>query len=582
MKKNFKFLFAVLCSVALFTACSSDDPESWTQLPKNEITTASGDLSLSVNGQLSQTGKAILEAKSATEGVLTLTDAIPGYEKVPVDVTMAEQNNGTFSFEGTTDLTTAPSRAMAAGSDKAFMTLNVKGTITTDGKAIVNVTATGAAFYIGVYRNDSISLTYCDIPCPGRTATYAAVNNVPVLTLIGAIPGDYTFAIPEVYPDATGAFEGEATSEHGTTVAYKGKFNAGTGVLEMNVVPTLGADSQGGLVKTWYLSLSPEADPEDYTPYDYPALRMVWSANNENEVNGQQIATIASRAVSHFMVDLLKDVTLNANGTFSAKYGDLNYVKSQLPDFNSSDMMGMIGWFFGLLDVNMVPTQTTWYESPAGLAYWYCRDGYFYFVPDIMQIIEQANKDNGTDVNPQMVMGLIAQLSEMEPSALINYANQLLPTVGLEGVDLSDVDPETIRTILSWLQTGVPLKYKVDGDYLSLYIDKEMAAPFMTILLKFIPMLQAKMDELAASNPMMSMMYGVLGIENFNDLKTIWETNTNEFKIALNFNQNVQEVPSQGEEETKSSAKHSAKKNYVEKFNTVEEAVAAMKASLRK
>ena len=586
MKKNFKFMFAALCSIALFTACSSDDPESWTQLPKNEITTASGDLSLTVNGQQSQNGKATFDAKSATEGVLTLTDAIPGYETVPVNVTMAEQANGTFTFEGTTDLVTAPSRTQLTGSDKAFMTINVNGTITKDGKAIVNITATGAAFYIGLYRNDSISLTYCDIPCPGRAATYAAVNDVPVLTLIGAIPGDYTFAIPGVYPDANGAFEGEATSEHGTTVAYKGKFNAGTGVLEMNVAPTLGAASQGGLVKTWYLSLAPESTVDDeyeYHPTDYPAFRMVWSANNENDLNGQQLATLASRAVSHFMVDLLKDVTLNANGTFSAKYGDLNYVKSQLPDFNNTEnIWGIAGWFLGLLDVNMVPTQTTWYESPAGLAYWYCRDGYFYFVPDIMQIIAQSNEDNGTDVSPEMVMGLISQLSQMEPSALITYANQLLPTIGLEGVDLSDVDPETIRTILSWLQTGIPLKYKVDGDYLSLYIDKEMAAPFMTILFKFLPVLQAKMDEMAAGNPMMSMMYSLLGIEKFSDLQTIWETNTNEFKIAMNFNQNVQEVPSEGEEETKAQFRRSAKKNYVEKFNTIEEAVAAMKASLNR
>ncbi|MDE7145522.1 MAG: DUF4925 domain-containing protein, partial [Duncaniella sp.] len=73
MKKNFKFMLAALCSIALFTACSSDDPESWTQLPKEEITAASGDLSLSVNGQLSQNGKSTFNAISATEGVVTLT-----------------------------------------------------------------------------------------------------------------------------------------------------------------------------------------------------------------------------------------------------------------------------------------------------------------------------------------------------------------------------------------------------------------------------------------------------------------------------------------------------------------------------
>lgn len=582
MKKNFKFMLAALCSIALFTACSSDDPESWTQLPKEEITAASGDLSLSVNGQLSQNGKATFNAISATEGVVTLTDAIPGYQSVPVDVTMTELENGSFNFNGTTDLTTAPSRAEAAGSDKAFMTIEVNGTITTDGKAIINITASGAAFYIGVYRNDSIALTYCDIPCPGRAAAYSAVNDVPVLTLIGVIPGDYTVAIPGVYPDANGEFEGETTTENGTTVAYTGKFNAGSGVLEMNVVPTLGSAAQGGIAKTWNLSLDPEStidDNYDYHPTDYPAFRLIWSAIDENETNGQNIATLGSRAVSHFMVDLLSNVSLNTNGTFTAKYGDINYVKSQLPDFNDTEnMFGLIGWFFGLLDVNMTPTQTTWYESPAGLAYWYCRDGYFYFVPDIMQIVAQANKDNGdSDVSPEMIMGLISQLSQMEPAALINYANQILPSIGLEGVDLSDVNPETIRTILTWLQTGVPLKYSVDGDYLSLYIDKEMADPFMVIIFKFLPALQNMMDEMAAQNPMMSMMYGLLGIEKFTDIQTIWESNTDEFKIALNFNQNAQQAPSQSMSRTRGAAR----KNYVQKFESAEEAFSAMKAMLK-
>lgn len=576
MKKLFR-LFSLFAVAGLMTACGSDDPESWTQLPKDEITTESGDLSLSVNGQISQAGKALFDATSATEGVITLTDAIPGYSKVPVNVTMTEQQNGTFNFQGSTELMTAPSRAEQTGSDKAFMTVNVNGTITTDGKAIVNVTASGAAFYIGVYRNDSLSLTYCNIPCPGRAAAYAAVNDVPVLTLIGVVPGDYTVAIPGVYPAADGSFSGETATANGTAVTYSGKFNAGTGVLEMNVSAVLGAAAQGGIARTWNLSLDPESTVDEdynYTPTNYPAFRMVWTPKNADEMNGNQIAMLASRAVSHFMVDLLSNVTLNTNGTFTAKYGDINHVKSQLPDFNDTqNIWGIAGWFLGLLNVEMVPTQTTWIESPAGLAYWYCRDGYFYFVPDIMQIVAQANKDNGdSDMSPEMIMGLISQLSQMEPSALINYANQILPSLGINGVDLSDVNPETIRTILSWLQTGVPLKYKVDGDYLSLYVDKEMAEPFMTILFKFFPMVQGAIDEMAAGNPMMSMMWSLLGITKIDDIQTIWKDNTAEFKISINFNMNEQ-TPAKPETQSAKAAQV--------KFNSTEEAIDAIKAMIR-
>ena len=273
------------------------------------------------------------------------------------------------------------------------------------------------------------------------------------------------------------------------------------------------------------------------------------------------------------MVDLLSNITLNANGTLTAKYGDINYVKSQLPDFSNPNMGQLIGWFFGLLDVNMKPTQPTWLESPAGLAYWYCKGEYFYFVPDIMQIVAQANKDNADDeMSPEMIMGLISQLAQMKPEELLNYANQILPSLGLQGVDLSDINPETIRTILSWLQTGVPLRYKVDGNYLSLYVDKEMAEPFMTVIFKFFPMLQGILDKAAEENPMMSMMWGLLGINKLADLQTIWTDNTAEFKIAINFNDNAP---------APASIRRAAKKETAPTFNTPEEAINAFKAMLR-
>lgn len=538
--KNLFRLFSFLAIMGIMTACGSDDPESWTLLPDGNITTESGDLSLSVNGQLSQSGSAQFNAISATEGVITLVNAIPGYSEVPVNVAMTEQQNGTFNFQGSTELTTAPSRSAQARSENAFMTVNVSGTITTDGKAMVSVTASGAAFYIGVYRNDSLSLSYCNIPCPGRAVAYAAMQNVPVLTLIGVIPGDYTVAIPGVYPDAQGSFSGQTTTTNGTSVKYSGQFNAGSGVLSLNVEPTLSSALQGGIAQTWNLSLDPESTVDsdyNYLPSPYPPFRLTWNPKDMTQMNGLQLATIASRAGSHFLVNLLSNITLNANGTFSAKYGDIETVEQQIPDFSSADMMTLAGWFLGLLDVNMTPTQTNWLESPLGVAYWYCKDGYFYFVPDIMSIISQVDADDpDSDLNPEMIMGLISQLAQMEPQALLAYANQILPSLGIQGVDLSDVNPEVIRTILSWLQTGVPLKYQVEGNYLSLYIDKEMAEPFMAIIFKFLPMAQAALDQAAASNPMMSMMWSLLGITKLSDLQTIWNNNTAEFKIAINFN----------------------------------------------
>lgn len=47
MKKLFR-LFSLLAVAGFMTACGSDDPEAWTQLPKEEISTESGALSLTI------------------------------------------------------------------------------------------------------------------------------------------------------------------------------------------------------------------------------------------------------------------------------------------------------------------------------------------------------------------------------------------------------------------------------------------------------------------------------------------------------------------------------------------------------
>lgn len=39
MKKNLFYLFALICSMSLFTACSDDDDENWKKVP-NQIITA--------------------------------------------------------------------------------------------------------------------------------------------------------------------------------------------------------------------------------------------------------------------------------------------------------------------------------------------------------------------------------------------------------------------------------------------------------------------------------------------------------------------------------------------------------------
>ena len=44
MKKNLFYLFALICSMSLFTACSDDDDDTWQQIPQTELSGDKADL----------------------------------------------------------------------------------------------------------------------------------------------------------------------------------------------------------------------------------------------------------------------------------------------------------------------------------------------------------------------------------------------------------------------------------------------------------------------------------------------------------------------------------------------------------
>ena len=49
MKKNLFYLFALICSMSLFTACSDDDDPTWKKVPSQSI--SAENLSLTTNAQ---------------------------------------------------------------------------------------------------------------------------------------------------------------------------------------------------------------------------------------------------------------------------------------------------------------------------------------------------------------------------------------------------------------------------------------------------------------------------------------------------------------------------------------------------
>ncbi|WP_303216583.1 DUF4925 domain-containing protein [Parabacteroides johnsonii] len=134
-----KKLFALLTMAVMmtFAACSDSDEEAaWKQLPTEPI--PGDNAMLTVNGG-STTGSVQLTATSTTQGTLFLTNVLPGYAEISMDVTLSGRTDGTFDITGEKGLTTAPSMISRADAESVIFNISVSGNVTPEGKATVNL-----------------------------------------------------------------------------------------------------------------------------------------------------------------------------------------------------------------------------------------------------------------------------------------------------------------------------------------------------------------------------------------------------------------------------------------------------------
>lgn len=284
------------------------------------------------------------------------------------------------------------------------------------------------------------------------------------------------------------------------------------GKITVSVTSALSTEAQGGLTGNWALQYE-SAITEEGTLATAP-LWMDWSALDPDKPNAEFLATMASTFGSAFLFQYLNQVTFSADGNITAKYwtGSLE-----------------IGEVLGSMDYNEDQTSALWSDlhnnewlsSPKNLAFWYVKDGCIRVVPNINAILGQVGEDNdGAMPDMSALTEIIAALSEY-------------------GIDIAPLLP----TILEWLDTGIPLKYAVTDGALKVYIDKEMAAPFVTALLPALPKIDEMIAQMKEQNPddetvqMIDMLLMMLRIENFAGFETIWKENTKDFGIALNFMQ---------------------------------------------
>ena len=269
------------------------------------------------------------------------------------------------------------------------------------------------------------------------------------------------------------------------------------GKVSATATTKLSEIAQAGLTGSWNLSATSSGENAP--------LFVVWSAIDLEKPNFENTMSLVNMFVPMVLFNALNQVTFHEDGNITAKYWE---------NFSMENM------FANQDKGQLIASHDDWSDSPKNLAFWYAKNSMIYIVPNINAIAQQVNGNNeGVDIsNSEDIMTLLAKLKEYNIDVDV-----LLPIV------------------MQWITEGIPVKYVKTDDALKIYIDKEMAAPFITPLLPALDKLQEDMEKIIEAGEdentieMIQLVLGVLQIEKLTDIKTIWEENTNEFEISLNF-----------------------------------------------
>lgn len=290
-------------------------------------------------------------------------------------------------------------------------------------------------------------------------------------------------------------------------IAVRGQLSK-EGKIAVAATQELTQAAQGGVAGSW--EFAKKIDMADETLLS-SHLWLTWSALDPAQLNFEAGAYTLNVFGSGLLYNLLGQVDFLADGNITARYSQMEF-----------SMETVTGAIFGSMSDDgfwqIAEGNDLWADSPKNLAYWYTKDGLLYIVPNITAIMKQAGADNG---------GESAGTGSME---------EVLAMLKELGIDVTPLLP----TVMQWLQTGIPVKYAQSADGLKITIDKEMAAPFIEALLPATKtldeLLEAIISDPENENAMLiKMALAMFGIEKPSDLKTIWETNTKEFGIALTF-----------------------------------------------
>ena len=220
MKKNLFFLFALICSTSLFTACSDDDEDmGWKDIP-TEI--PSENVKLDINGATPADASASLKIESAETGVLTLTNAVYGHASIPVNVVLTKVAEGSYDFTGTANI---DGKTKQAATPDLGLTVTAKGNVTKEGKLTVTVTTAGWGTISGVYSGDSLKATFSGTANNSFPVTVIATGETKATLTFSKIPNvvnDFNVEVTLTKDGEGYKLAGSAEKEAGYTISVEG------------------------------------------------------------------------------------------------------------------------------------------------------------------------------------------------------------------------------------------------------------------------------------------------------------------------------------------------------------------------
>ena len=308
MKKNLFFLFALICSMSLFTACSDDDPDYTTVINEEIAGNYKGTLSVSINGQAVAQGipqRITVSGANATSINLSLTNfSFSGLQvgDVSLENCPMTQNGTSYDFTGTTELNITGLTA----------SVNATGTIG-NGNVSINMDIDAM---LGTMEQ-TVTVTYTGTKLNGTEGTGADITaftfDSEAVTEQPVINGtNITFKVAEG-ADITALVPTITISEGATITPASGEAQDFTNPVTYTVV-----SEDYGTTKSYSVSVAASQSILKYSFED-------WTDGSNNDTLLPEDLWDSSAAGAGLLGGTLLKKEVNEDGTFAAKMITFEY-----------------------------------------------------------------------------------------------------------------------------------------------------------------------------------------------------------------------------------------------------------------